>query len=384
MALAFHVEPDTYDKVATLGDAARFDLCSEACGTAAHRTRDDLGRWIYPAVMPDGKRIELLKVLLTNACEKDCGYCANRAGRCVRRTRLRPEELARSFDAMAQKGIAKGLFLSSGIVGGGAETMEQLLTTVELVRYRYRFGGYVHLKLLPGARRDQVERAGELADRVSINLELPTYRRLHDVAPHKERDELLNPMRWASAFEARGGGRWAPAGQTTQFVVGAGEESDQELLQTVSHLYGRLRLRRAYYSAFQPVPDTPLDAKPPTPLWREHRLYQSDFLMRQYGFHFGELVYDEGGHLPREDDPKTAWARAHPECYPVEVNTAPRATLLRVPGMGPRSVDRVLQTRRDHRVRSLGELAALGAVTSWAAPWVLLDGRRPAYQLGLW
>jgi len=262
--------------------------------------------------------------------------------------------------------------------------MEQLLTTVELVRYRYRFGGYVHLKLLPGARRDQVERAGELADRVSINLELPTYRRLHDVAPHKERDELLNPMRWASAFEARGGGRWAPAGQTTQFVVGAGQESDVELLQTVSHLYGKLKLRRAYYSAFQPVPDTPLDEKPPTPLWREHRLYQSDFLLRQYGFHFGELVYDEGGHLPREADPKTAWARAHPECYPVEVNTAPRATLLRVPGMGPRSVDRVLQTRRDHRVRSLGELAALGAVTSWAAPWVLLDGRRPAYQLGLW
>jgi len=383
MALAFHVEPDTYDKVATLGDAARFDLCSEACGTAAHRQADDLGRWIYPAVMPDGKRIELLKVLMTNACEKDCGYCANRAGRCVRRTRLRPEELARSFDAMTRKGIAKGLFLSSGIVGGGAETMERLLETVELVRHRYQFRGYVHLKLLPGARRDQVERAGELADRVSINLELPTYARLHEVAPHKGRDELLDPMRWAADFQARGHGRWAPAGQTTQFVVGAGEESDVELLQTVSHLYAKLKLRRAYYSAFQPVPDTPLDAKPPTPLWREHRLYQSDFLLRQYGFRWDELVF-EGGLLPREADPKNAWARAHPELYPVEVNTAPRATLLRVPGLGPRSVDRVLRARRDHRVRDLGELAALGAVSGWAAPWVLLDGRRPPYQMALW
>jgi len=383
MALAFHVEPDTYDKVATLGDAARFDLCSEACGTAAHRQADDLGRWIYPAVMPDGKRIELLKVLMTNACEKDCGYCANRAGRCVRRTRLRPEELARSFDAMTRKGIAKGLFLSSGIVGGGAETMERLLETVELVRQRYQFRGYVPLKLLPGARRDQVERAGELADRVSINLELPTYARLHEVAPHKGRDELLDPMRWAAGFQARGHGRWAPAGQTTQFVVGAGEESDVELLQTVSHLYAKLKLRRAYYSAFQPVPDTPLDAKPPTPLWREHRLYQSDFLLRQYGFRWDELVF-EGGLLPREADPKNAWARAHPELYPVEVNTAPRATLLRVPGLGPRSVDRVVQARRDHRVRDLGELAALGAVSGWAAPWVLLDGRRPAYQMALW
>jgi len=383
MALAFHVEPDVADKVAILGDAAKFDLCSEACGTAAHRAADDLGRWIYPAVMPDGKRIELLKVLLTNACEKDCGYCANRAGRCARRTRLRPEELARSFDAMARKGIAKGLFLSSGIVGGGAETMERLLETVELVRFHYQFRGYIHLKLLPGARRDQVERAGELANRVSINLELPTYARLHEVAPHKGRDELLDPMRWAAAFQARGHGRWAPAGQTTQFVVGAGEESDQELLQTVSHLYDKLKLRRAYYSAFQPVPDTPLDEKPPTPLWREHRLYQSDFLLRQYGFRWDELVFEDGL-LPREADPKTAWARAHPELYPVEVNTAPRATLLRVPGLGPRSVDRLLQARRHHRVRDLGEMAALGAVTGWAAPWVLLDGRRPPYQMALW
>lgn len=334
--------------------------------------------------MPDGKRIELLKVLLTNACEKDCGYCANRAGRSVRRTRLRPEELARSFDAMVQKGLAKGLFLSSGIVGGGAETMERLLETVELVRLRYQFRGYVHLKLLPGARRDQVERAGELADRVSINLELPSYRWLHEVAPHKERDELLDPMRWASEFQARGGGRWAPAGQTTQFVVGAAEESDQELLRTVSHLYHRLGLRRAYYSAFQPVPGTPLDAKSPTPLWREHRLYQSDFLLRQYGFRWDELVFDECGHLPREADPKVAWARAHPECYPVEVNTAPRTVLLRVPGLGPRATDRLIKVRRDHRVRSLQELSALGAVARWAAPWVLLDGRRPEYQLSLW
>ncbi len=384
MTMAFRVEPDTREKVATLGGAARYDLCGEGCGSAAHRVRDDLGRWIYPAVMPDGKRIELLKVLLTNACEKDCAYCANRAGRSVRRTRLRPEELAKSFDAMARRGLVKGLFLSSGIVGGGAETMEELLKTVELVRSRYRFDGYVHLKLLPGARRDQVERAGELADRVSINLELPSYRWLHEVAPRKERRELVDPLRWATEFRARGRGRWAPAGQTTQFVVGAAEESDRELLQTASGLYGKLGLQRVYYSAFQPVTGTPLADKPGTPLWREHRLYQSDFLLRRYGFVWDELIFDGQGHLLQEADPKTAWAQAHPECYPVEVNTAPRAALLRVPGLGPRSVGRLIGARRDHPVRSLAELGSLGAVTTWASPYVLLDGRRPRHQLSLW
>jgi len=383
MSIAIRVQPDAHQKIELLGRSAQYDVCGEACGTAAARTRDGMGRWIYPAVMPDGKRIALLKVLLTNACEKNCDYCANRAARDVRRTRFCPDELARVFDQMVQRHLVKGLFLSSGIAGSGEKTMGRLLDTVELVRKRYHFQGYVHLKLLPGATRAQVERAGQLAQRVSVNLEAPSIQRLIQIAPQKSRDEVLNPMRWASEFIAKGEGRWAPSGQTTQFVVGAADESDREILTTTSYLYRNLHLHRAYFSAFQPVAHTPLEGKPFTPAWREHRLYQSDFLFRLYHFELKDLIFDADGHLSREADPKMMWARAHPEFFPVEINRASRDTLLRVPGIGPRSAAGLLRARREHRFRNLSELKKTGAVVQHAAPYILLDGRRPPYQLVL-
>ena len=383
MSVAIRVQPDVHQKIEILGRSAQYDVCGEACGTAASRTRDNIGRWIYPAVMPDGKRVALLKVLLTNACEKNCTYCANRAGRDVRRTRFQPDELARLFDQMVQRDLVKGLFLSSGISGSGQQTMDRLLTTVELVRKRYHFDGYVHLKLLPGATRAQVERAGQLAQRVSVNLEAPSGQLLGQIAPRKSRDEVLNPMRWASEFIAKGEGRWAPSGQTTQFVVGAADESDREILTTTSYLYQKLHLQRAYFSAFQPVSRTPLEGKPFTPAWREHRLYQSDFLFRLYHFSLEDMVFDDQGHLPREADPKTMWARAHPEFFPVEINRASRDTLLRIPGIGPRSAGSVLSARREHRFRTITELKKTGAVVQRAAPFILLDGRQPPYQLAL-
>jgi putative DNA modification/repair radical SAM protein len=383
MAVSFRVAPDAREKVSVLGRAAQYDVCGEACGTEAARRRDNIGRWIYPAVMPDGKRIALLKVLMTNVCEKNCAYCVNRVGNDVERTIFAPDELARLFDQMARAKLVEGMFLSSGICAGATRTMDRMLATVEIIRQRYQFEGYVHLKLLPGSTRAQVERAGQIADRVSVNLEAPNMKRLSQIAPNKERDEVLNPMRWASEFIAKGEGRWAPAGQTTQFVVGAADESDQEILTTTSYLYEKLNLHRAYFSAFQPVRGTPLEGKPFTPAWREHRLYQCDFLFRQYSFGFDELVFDERGDLPREADPKMMWAMAHPECFPVEVNRASRNDLLRVPGIGPRSATRIVRARHECKFATLSDLRKTGAVSQRAAPFVLLAGKRPPYQLSL-
>lgn len=380
--IAVHKAPSLEEKIELLGQAARYDLCGEACGTEAHRIRGDMDRWIYPAVLPDGQRVALLKILLTNVCTRDCAYCANRAGRDCPRTGFTPEELARTFVAMWQKGLVKGLFLSSGVGFNPQRTMDRILATAEIIRKRYRFPGYIHLKILPGADPAQVEYAGRLAQRVSINLEVPSAVYLSRLAPHKDPDELLAPLRLIAKLRKRDP-TWAPAGATTQFVVGAAEESDRDLLTTVASLYERVGLRRAYFSAFQPVPDTPLESHPPTPLWREHRLYQSDFLMRQYGFTLEELPFDERGFLPREADPKYAWAQCHPELFPVEINTADRELLLRVPGIGPRSADRIIRWRRQAKLRSLADLRRTGAVVQRAAPFILLDGQRPFHQLPL-
>jgi putative DNA modification/repair radical SAM protein len=374
---------DVVNKIEALGESAQYDLCN-ACG-AATRQRDDLGRWIYPAALPDGGRVRVLKVLMTNVCEKNCYYCAVRAGRDVPRTSFAPEELAAAFDRMHRADLVDGLFLSSGVCAGPANTMDRMIACVELVRERYQFSGYVHLKLLPGASEAHIERAIQLAHRVSVNLEAPNAERLAAIAPRKDFfNELAQPMRVAKRLIDASGGRLAPAGQTTQFVVGAAGESDQEILSTTARLYAELGLKRAYFSAFQPVRGTPLDGLEPTPAWREHRLYQADWLLRFYGFGFDDLMFDGAGHLPRQADPKMLYASAHPELFPVEVNRASRAELLRVPGIGPRSAARLLQWRRQGTLRYLEDLKRAGAVAERAAPFLLLDGRRPPHQLSLW
>jgi predicted DNA-binding helix-hairpin-helix protein len=374
---------DVVRKIETLGESAQYDLCN-ACGAAA-RERDDLGKWIYPTALPDGGRVRVLKVLMTNVCEKSCYYCGIRASRDVPRTSFAPEELAGAFDRMHRADLVDGLFLSSAVCAGANRTMDRMLACVELLRTHYSFPGYVHLKLLPGCSEAHVERAVQLAHRVSVNLEAPSAERLAAIAPHKDfYEELAEPMRMAKRLIDASGGRLAPAGQTTQFVVGAAGEADEEILSATARLYGELDLRRAYYSAFQPVPGTPLDGLPPTPAWREHRLYQADWLLRFYGFTFDDLIFDQGGNLPRRADPKQVYAQTHPELFPVEVNRAARQELLRVPGLGPKSVGRILRWRREGTLRELGDLSKAGAVAGRAAPYVLLDGRRPPHQLPLW
>jgi len=375
---------DIRQRIEVLGRAAQYDLCGEACGAEANRVRDDLGHWIYPAVLPDGKRVKLLKILLTNACENNCYYCANRASRNFQRLSFAPEELAYAFDQMHRKGLVQGLFLSSGVCNA-ARTMDRMIATIELVRRRYAFPGYVHLKILPGATFAHVERAVQLANRVSVNLEAPNPERLARIAPPKDfTAHLLQPLHWANRLIEEGKGKHASVSQTTQFVVGAADETDRELLSTTARLYQQVDLARVYFSAFQPIADTPLEDHPPTPLLREHRLYQSDFLFRKYGFALEEFIFDDLGNLPSEADPKLMWAKAHPECFPVEVNRASREELLRVPGIGPISASRILKLRVQGKFCDLSHLRNIGAVAARAAPFILLDGKQPFFQLSLW
>lgn len=373
---------DTIQKIELLGRSAQYDLCG-ACGPQVGRVRDELGRWIYPAVMPDGRRIALFKVLLSNACQKNCYYCANRASRDFRRISFTPEELARTFDQMHSRGQVQGLFLSSAVCGHAAGAMDRMIAAVELVRRN--FPGYIHLKILPGATFAHVEQAVKLATRVSVNLEAPSQERLARVAPLKDfTTDLLQPMYWVKEIVGKSGRRLAPAGQTTQFVVGAADESDREILSITAQLYEEIGLARAYFSAFQPIKNTPLEDHPSTPPLREHRLYQSDFLLRKYAFDFDDLIFDEAGNLPSEADPKFLWALNHPERFPLEVNRASKEELLRVPGIGPISAGRIVRWRRMGRLRTLADLKKSGAVAQRAAPFILLDGKRPPYQLSLW
>lgn len=372
---------DTIEKVEILGGAARYDLCG-ACGES-HRAKDDLGRWIYPAALPDGKRVKLLKILLTNACDNNCRYCFNRKDRDFPRTSFKPEELAYLFDQLHRAQMVQGLFLSSAVRGSPDRTMEQMIATAEILRHRYLYRGYIHLKILPGASWGCVERTTQVADRVSVNLEAPGQKWLGRLTPDKELNDLLTPLRWVRQLLG-GDERRVRAGQTTQFVVGAAGEPDKEILQATEGLYRELRLARVYFSAFQPLEGTPLEDQPATPLLREHRLYQTDFLLRQYGFTFEELTFDQEGNLPLEADPKLVWALNHPQSFPVEVNKATREELLRVPGIGPRSASRIIKGRRLGRLRTLEDLKRLGAVDKRAAPFITLSGKRPAFQLSLW
>jgi predicted DNA-binding helix-hairpin-helix protein len=349
--------------------------------------RQSLG--IAQAVMPGGKKIALLKTLLTSACERDCYYCPFRAGRDFRRATFKPDEMARTFDELRRTQIAEGLFLSSGIAGGGLKTQDRLIDTADILRNKLSYRGYLHLKIMPGADRDQILRAMQLADRISINLEAPNARRLIDLAPHKVFfEELLRPLQIAAEVRTtlpsfKGwNGKWPSL--ATQFVVGAVGENDLEILSTAAYLIKRLRLARTYFSAFSPVLDTPLENKPPENPWREHRLYQSSFLLRDYDFDLEEMPFTSEGYLPLDVDPKIAWATLNLAEAPIEINRADRRELLRVPGIGPKGVDAILAARRTGQLRELKDLKAIGVMAARAAPFILLDGRRPMRQLSLW
>jgi len=341
--------------------------------------------FVHPAVLPNGQHIKLLKTLLTSACERDCFYCPFRAGRDFHRATFHPEEFSRLFVKLAQKGIAEGVFLSSGIIGGGVRTQDKLLDAADIMRHKLGFRGYIHLKIMPGAERSQVERAMQLADRVSINLEAPNNNRLAKLAPHKQfTEELLQPLKWVEEIRRtqpgyKGwNGHWPSS--VTQFVAGGAGESDLELLTTTDYLYRQLHLRRAYFSPFNPIENTPLENQQPTSVIREHRLYQASFLLRDYGFDLEELPFEKDGSLPIQIDPKLAWAQKNLAESPIEVNQAERTSLMRIPGIGPKGAEAILKARRRVKLQDVASLRKMGILAERAAPYLLFDGRMASYQ----
>ncbi|MEN4042922.1 MAG: radical SAM protein [Anaerolineaceae bacterium] len=343
---------------------------------------------VFHSSLPGGRKVPILKTVLTSACERNCYYCAFRAGRDIRRHTFRSEELAAIYMKMYTSGAVQGIFISSGVAGGGIRTQDRLIAAAEVLRYRFNYQGYLHLKIMPGVEYAQVERAMQLADRVSVNLEGPTTQHLERLAPQKQfMEELLQPLRWVEEIRAnqpamRGWkGRWPSS--TTQFVAGGAGESDLDLLRTSDFLYRRLRLRRVYFSGFNPIAGTPLENQPAVDPWRTHRLYQASFLLRDYGFSYEDLPFMHSVNLPLQEDPKLAWARANLSHAPLEINRAELQQLLRIPGIGRHGAHAIISARRRNRLKELNDLKALGVWCERAAPFILLAGRRPAFQIRL-
>ena len=377
---------DLETKLSVLADAAKYDASCASSGAAGRRARrggigsaDGMG--ICHSYTPDGRCVSLLKLLLTNYCIYDCSYCINRRSSGVRRARFTPDEVVRLTLEFYRRNYIEGLFLSSGIIQGPDYTMEQLVAVARRLRVEEDFGGYIHLKTIPNASPALIREAGRWADRLSINVELPRQQDLDALAPDKELTQITRAMGVVreGIAEARQpkAPAFAPAGQATQMIVGATDAADAELLKASDTLYRQARLRRVYFSAYSPIPDAAAGLPPiAPPLLREHRLYQADWLMRFYGFGPSELTPPERPNLDLELDPKLAWALEHREEFPVDLNRADKALLLRVPGIGVRNVARILRMRRWHRLRTR-DLARLRVALGRALPFVEVADHTP-------
>ena len=376
---------DGHDLLATLQGVTQFESVGDTPQrerpSRAEKARDYLKDCISH-VTAGNRKMPVLKSMVTTACERDCFYCPFRAGRSsMRRVKITPDDMARGFMDLYRGGAVEGLFLSSGVINGGITSQDPILDVGAILREKYNFQGYIHLKIMPGAERDQVQRAMTLANRVSINLEAPNADRLERIAPGKLfSDELLTRLRWIEELRQSSDGRLR-ASSTTEFVVGPAGESDVELLSATEYLHTQLKLARVYFSAFHPVVETPLDHVAPTTEARRIRLYQASFLLRDYGFTVEDLPFAGAGNLPLGVDPKRAWAEDHLAQAPVELNTAPRRDLLRVPGIGMLGAARILTARQQNTLRTLADLRAAGvANVDRVAQYVLLDGHRPLNQ----
>ena len=348
-----------------------------------------------------GMRMSLLRILMTNACSYNCHYCPMRRDRPMPRTLLKPEELVRIFLGAHQRGWCQGLFITTGIPGRPVKVMDDLIQVLELLRERHHFGGYIHVKLVAGSETAQIDRLTALASRVSLNFEAPCGKSLAQIAPDKSFSTTLHDFERVRSLvvlerEARAHGKprdplhpGGASGMTMQFVVGATPDTDRTLLGTVSRLKAAGGVHHPHFSAFRPISDTPMENVPATPALREHRLYQAAYLLDSYGYAPDEVVYAPDGNLPLALDPKSAWALAHPEQFPVEVQRAPYEELVRVPGIGPLAARRIVGQRATVSLRGLSDLRKLGVVTTRAGGFLTLHGRRLqttrwTEQLGFW
>lgn len=377
-------------KLAVLADAAKYDAsCASSGATRKNNGRGighNTGSGICHSYTPDGRCISLLKILLTNYCIYDCQYCVNRVSSDVKRERFTVEEVVDLTMAFYKRNYIEGLFLSSGIIQSVDYTMEQLVEVAKRLRRDHHFGGYIHLKAVPNASPILLRLAGRYADRLSANVELPTPADLSKLAPQKKMSEIEGSMSILKAGideyqeqkrKSANAPRFSPAGQSTQMIIGATPTPDAQILQTADTLYKKQGLRRVYYSAFSPIPhaDGRLPAGTP-PLVREHRLYQADWLIRHYGFTVHEITPSDVPNLSADVDPKLAWALRNRHRFPVDLNKAPRELLLRVPGLGARNVDRLIEMRRFTKIR-LDQLHNLRVSIKKVRPWVIAADHNP-------
>jgi len=379
---------DIHEKLQILSGAARYDAscASSGCGREgpSRGTGNTSLGGICHSWADDGRCISLLKVLLSNDCRYDCAYCVNRSSNPVPRASFTAREVVDLTMDFYRRNYIEGLFLSSAVMKGPDQTMEEMVRVAEILRNEERFGGYIHLKVIPGSSSELIRRAGLAADRISVNIELPSSESLHRLAPQKSRESILGPMKLIGGQigtslvergKSRKAPRFAPAGQSTQMIIGASPETDFQILKLSQGLYNRINLKRVYYSAFVPVNDDnrlPVLASPP--LLREHRLYQADWLLRFYGFSAEEILSDEAPNLDESFDPKTAWALRHPEFFPVEINCADYGTLLRVPGIGVTSARRIIAARRFSVITPEG-MKKIGVVMKRAKYFITCSGR---------
>lgn len=381
------------DKLAILADSAKYDVACTSSGVDRAGVHGKLGcsaaAGICHSFTPDGRCISLLKVLYSNACCYDCGYCVNRRSNDVPRATFTPRELAELTIGFYKRNYIEGLFLSSAVIGTPDYTMERMIEALRILRQEYHFNGYIHAKTIPGADAELVRRIGLLADRLSVNIELPSEASLSLLAPDKKKQAILKPMGQIAVQSAqskkelvlyRHAPAFAPAGQSTQMIIGATPESDRHIMGLAESLYKKYSLKRVFFSAYLPVNSDSrlpaLDVRPP--LLREHRLYQADWLLRYYDFSAWELLTEEEPNFDPYLDPKCTWAVRHPEFFPVEINTAPKAALLRIPGIGPKSALRILSARRQQHL-GMAELKRMGVVLKRAQYFITCNGRAAAH-----
>ena len=384
---------DVMEKLTILADSAKYDAACTSSG--ANRPGKTVASGCCHSFAADGRCISLLKVLMTNCCIYDCKYCVNRASNDCRRTAFTPQELAELTIEFYRRNYIEGLFLSSGVLRSPDYTMEQMISALHILRYQYNFWGYIHAKIIPGASPELISRLCQLADRISINVELPSEQSLRQLAPNKKREAIFLPMKqvWQETRQNpqaltlyKKEPQFAPAGQATQMIIGASPETDYQIINLASAMYNKYALKRVFYSAYIPAVEDSLlpalDVKPP--LLREHRLYQADWLLRQYGFGVEEILSPETPNFNPYLDPKCNWAINNMQVFPVDVNTAALELLLRVPGIGPTSARRIVTSRKNGRL-GLAELKRIGVVLKraqyfiCASDWPL--GKRPDKEM---
>lgn len=376
------------EKLKVLVDGAKYDVACTSSGVDRAGKKGSVGNAIHGGIChsfaADGRCVSLLKVLMTNYCEYDCKYCVNRKSNDVRRAAFTPQELAELVIGFYRRNYIEGLFLSSGVLRNPDYTMEQMCAMLRLLREEYRFNGYIHIKTIPGASPELIRLAGLLADRLSVNLELPSEESLKLLAPEKSRTSILKPMAMirdgiqTSSRELtvyRHAPSFAQAGQATQMIIGATPDTDYQIVRLAQSLYRKYTLKRVFYSAYIPVGTSALLPQgQPAPLLREHRLYQADFLLRFYGFEADEILTEQNPHLDPLLDPKCNWALHNLDSYPVEVNKADREMLLRVPGIGPRGADKIITARRMTTL-NFDNLKKLRIVLKRAAYFITCSGK---------